>query len=91
MSETNDWKQYREEQQARRSERLPIRTQEILSLRDRGYQVSKLSDYQFRIDDRVDVYPIHRRFHILGGRRGTYAVGRLADFINDLLRHDVTC
>ena len=36
--------------------------------------VRKLTDFQFRVDGRLDLYPIHRRWHdIKTNRRGTYS------------------
>ncbi len=77
------WKEYRAAQQERRAARLPARTSEILHLKELGYRVRRLSDYQFRINEQLDLYPIHRRYHVLRtGKRGTYhtageIVGRL--------------
>lgn len=68
-----DFKQYREAQQERRKKRLPIRTQEILDLENNGYKIRKLSDYQYRINEQIDLYPIHRNFHhIRTQKRGNY-------------------
>lgn len=67
------WEGYREAQQARRWRRLPGRQQEILDLRGAGFDVRQLTDYQFRIDGRLDLYPIHRRYHdVQANRRGSY-------------------
>lgn len=72
MSEDSElWQAYREEQKQRRSERLPIRQEEIESLSEKGYEVKRLTAYQYRIDGRIDLYPIHNRWHDLKtGRRG---------------------
>ena len=71
--ETEAWKYYRLEQKQRRAERLPKRTEEILSLRESGFEVKQLTPYQFRINGAVDVYPIHNRFHELKSQwRGGY-------------------
>ena len=70
---TEIWKEYRQEQQDRRHLRLPIRTKQILSLRNLGYKIAKKTPYQFRINDVIDVYPIHNRYHnIKTGKRGGY-------------------
>lgn len=64
MSEySEEWGRYKEEQKERRATRLPIRTQEILSLSELGYKVERKTDYQFRINDTIDLYPIHNRWH----------------------------
>src|SRR5688572_28549993 len=57
------WKDYRQAQQDRRALRLPIRTEEILALRQDGFDVRQLTEYQFRVDGKLDLYPTHRRYH----------------------------
>jgi hypothetical protein len=70
---TEDWRDIRRAQQERRAERLPGRQQEITALSESGYTVKKLTEYQFRVNDKIDLYPIHRRYHHLkSGRRGRY-------------------
>lgn len=66
-------KEYRALQKARRIQRLPIRQAIIMSLRSEGYRIVKLTEYHFRINDRLDIYPLHHRFHdIKKGTRGGY-------------------
>ena len=74
MSDIGDvYRAMRDEQRERRAARLPIRTDEILALQDAGFTVRKLTDYQFRVNEAVDLYPIHRRYHFLKShRRGQY-------------------
>jgi len=75
-----DWQQYKEEQKERRHERLPIRQKEIEDLATLGYNVKKLTEYQYRINDTFDLYPIHNRWHNLkNNKRG--GVANLAQFI----------
>ena len=55
----------------------PERIREILALRELGYDVKKLTEFQFRINNCVDLYPTHRRFHHLGSeQRGRYQSAR---------------
>ena len=61
--ESKDWRAYREAQQARRATRLPIRTEAILALREEGFRVEPQTPYQFRINGRLDLYPVHNRWH----------------------------
>ena len=69
----NDFTEYRAAQKERRAERLPIRTEQIISLRKLGYNVRVLSAYQFRVNDCFDLYPIHNRYHnIQSNKRGGY-------------------
>lgn len=71
--ETEVWKELRKSQQDRRSARTGLRTLEIRSLSAKGFSVQELSPFQFRIDGALDLYPVHRRYHVLNGdRRGTY-------------------
>lgn len=81
---SDDFKEYREAQQERRATRLPIRQQEIESLSDEGYNVIKLTDYQYRINGTYDLYPIHNRWHhIKTNKRG--GAKNLADFIRQTI------
>lgn len=78
MSE--EWQQYKDEQKERRQERLPIRQKEIEDLVNLGYAVKKLTEFQYRINDVYDLYPIHNRWHDLKtNKRGGAA--NLAEFI----------
>lgn len=77
-------KDYKEAQQKRRAERLPKRQNEIESLTELGYSVKKLTEYQYRINDTYDLYPIHNNFHHLkSGKRGS--VKSLSEFIKKSL------
>ena len=80
MSEDSEqWKQYRQDQKERRAERLPTRSEEILLLAELGYTVKKLTDFQFRINDTFDLYPTHNRWHNIktGSKRDISAANRL--------------
>ena len=69
MSEENEisemWKDYRERQKERRQKRLPVRTKEIIDLRNKGFKIEQKSEYHFRINDILDVWPTHNRWHYL--------------------------
>lgn len=70
--DADDMRDYREAQQKRRAERLPIRQQEIESLSP-DYEIKKLSEYQFRVNGILDLYPIHKNYHNLRtNKRGKY-------------------
>lgn len=82
--ESDSWARYKEEQKLRREIRLPIRTEEIHQLED--YEIQKLSEYQYRINGLIDIYPIHARFHILRkNKRGNYTPGKLKEFLKNNL------
>lgn len=45
----------------------------ILALTQDGFKVQQLTDYHYRVDGRLDLFPIRRRYHdIRTGRRGGY-------------------
>lgn len=69
MSE--EWKQYKGDQKERRLVRLPVRQKEIEDLAELGLAVKKITEYQYRINDTYDIYPIHNRWHnIKTNKRG---------------------
>lgn len=70
---SEDWREYRRAQQQRRQERHGPRRADILALRGKGFDVVALTDFQFRVDGALDLYPIHRRYHHLPTKqRGDY-------------------
>lgn len=72
MSDSEFFKQYREDQQKRRAKRLPERQLEIENL-EPNYKVKKLTEYQYRINEVLDLYPIHKNWHnIKLNKRGKY-------------------
>lgn len=77
MKEGNDiaeyFKDHKEAQRERRAKRLPIRTNEILGLREKGFKVEQKSEYHFRINGVLDIWPTHNRWHYLKeNSRGGY-------------------
>jgi hypothetical protein len=77
--DSEDGKAYKEAQQDRRAERLPIRQAQIEAC-SHLFTVKKLTEYQYRINGEVDVYPIHNRYHVLKtGKRGGYR--SIAEFL----------
>lgn len=73
-SDADDYKQDRKAQQKRRADRLPVRQQDIESLAPE-YEVRKLTEWHYRVNGMLDLYPIHRRFHNLKTqKRGQYTV-----------------
>lgn len=48
-------------------------TESIIDLQDHGYKVERLSQFQWRVNDRLDLYPTNRKYHdVLRNVRGTY-------------------
>lgn len=71
----------REAQQERRAKRLPGRVEQLLDMKKEGFKIVELSPYQFRVNDVLDIYPIHHRYHDLKkNRRGGF--GYIPTFIN---------
>ncbi len=83
--DNEDWDQYKEDQKERRKNRLPIRQKEIEDLAHLGYTVSKKSEYHYRVNDQIDVWPIHNRYHILKtNKRGGYK--SVTEFIKNQIK-----
>jgi len=57
------WTAYKHEQRTRRDKRLATRTAELLSLTKEGFLVQILTPYCIRVDEAIDCYPIHNRWH----------------------------
>ena len=67
------WGEYKDAQKERRTARLAVRAEQILGLREKGYDVRKFTDYQYRVNGVVDLYPTHNLFHDLKtGVRNNY-------------------
>lgn len=79
------WDDYRTEQRKRREDRLPARREEISALFPPLMVRDMNEGYQYRVtrgSHRIDLYPVHARFHDLKtNRRGSYPVGRLKEWI----------
>lgn len=85
MSGMVDWESYRGQQQVRRKNRLGPRSEAILALKVQGYMVEQKTEYHFRINNRLDVWPIHNRWHDLKtNQRGGCA--NLATWIKGRIR-----
>lgn len=83
----NEWDWYKSDQWKRRQKRLPIRSQRILDLRRRGYTVEQKTEWHFRVNGRIDLWPIHNRWHDLEtNERG--GAKDLAIFVKEHIRHD---
>lgn len=79
------WAEYKRAQKVRRAERLPVRTEAILALKNSGFKVRRLTEFQFRVNERLDLYPIHNRYHdIKTKERGGY--GGVRKFVMKFFR-----
>lgn len=49
------------------------RTEKLLALNHRGVHVLRVTDYQFRVNEILDIYPTNKKYHVLEtGERGEY-------------------
>lgn len=68
----------REEKKQLKAERLPVRSAEITALAAEGFEVKRITDYQFRITHPekrgvLDLFPTHNRYHCIRfNKRGGY-------------------
>lgn len=86
MTDSEMWRALHEDQAAARAVRRESGVAELDRL-PAAFTVRKLTDYQFRINERVDVFPTRRRYHVLaGGRRGSYGREALPALLARLLK-----
>jgi hypothetical protein len=65
----------------RKQELLERRTADIMILRQE-FKVRKFTDYQYRIDGFIDLYPTNRAYHnIKTQERGIYPQGDIEPFV----------
>lgn len=66
-----DQAEYRADQRERRIARLRKRGKEIFSLREEGFVVEQLSTDHYRINKRLNLFPLHNTWEDLAtGKRG---------------------
>ncbi len=64
VNETNElWRGLRELQRARRNQRRPERMRKLLALRMEGFSIEVISEYQVRVNRRLDIWLTHNRYH----------------------------
>lgn len=69
--------EYKRAQANRRADRLAEYREDVLALRRSGYDVREFRPDHFRIDGKLDLYTLHRRFHFLPtDERGGYMKAR---------------
>lgn len=67
------WKAFRAHNQAEKAQRTRKNIQVILNLVNYGHIVRKLTEYHYRINNRLDLFPTNCRYHdIKTGKRGFY-------------------
>lgn len=61
---------------------------EILAAYD--FKVQQFSEYHFRINDRLDVWPVSRKYYdIRLGRKGLYPKNSLSSFVKDYFKEEL--
>jgi len=81
------WAAQRFAQRQRRDARLEERTAALLALNKEGFTVRVLTPYCIRINDTIDCYPIHNRWHdLMRQTRGGAHNLNLAQFVQERLR-----
>jgi hypothetical protein len=78
VNETTEmWREIHRDQKEARAERRSRNAEDILALRNDGFEVVELTEYHFRVNGIVDFFPTNRRFHVLkANRRGFYKSAR---------------
>lgn len=81
FDETDDmseaWREYGAEKRRKRQVRRAQGTEAILKLEKLGFAVKAISDYHFRIDGVLDLYPTNGKWHhVSTGRRGRFKSAR---------------
>jgi len=86
-NEKEKWNQHEEEMKKMRSGRREVFEETcVKELEGLGYQVRKMSPYQFRINDRLDIYPSNKRWNDIkefkrGDIRGITFVGFVKNYL----------
>lgn len=66
MNEENKmWREYRQEQKERRTERRKVMGETFSKLIAEGYEVKRITDYHYRINGLLDIFPTHGKYHDL--------------------------
>jgi hypothetical protein len=86
MSDSEMWAAHREAGRKHREERRNEATGYILDLIREGYNVEQKSEYHFRINAVLDLYPTRRKWHNLRtGKRGIFRPDHLKSLLNKQL------
>lgn len=87
-TETSEfWDDVKEGQRKRRDKRLPVRTKNLLELQKEGFKVEEKTMYHFRVNDCLDIWPTHNRFHDLKrNKRGGYP--EVTEFVRNFFAHN---
>lgn len=59
------WRDHKEDMENMRRRRRDQFAKVIKEFRDLGFEVEKISPYQFRFNDSIDIYPSNKKYHNL--------------------------
>lgn len=78
------WRQHAKDMNAMRNRRRYQFRGDVQELRNVGFDVKEISAFQFRINDRLDIFPSNKRFHdIKTMKRGDIGNGRFCEFVKE--------
>ncbi len=74
MSELSEgFAEHRKEVQERKASRRATETETLLSLREDGFEIKQLTEYHFRVNGFLDIFPTSKKWHnVKTNRRGRY-------------------
>lgn len=82
--ETEFWKEVRKDRKVRAATRRYKGQFDLMQLESLGYDVKAITEYQWRINDAIDIFPTNNRYHNLNrNSRGHYR--NLITFISSML------
>ena len=82
----NDIKNYRKDQKEKRDRRIWQMIENKLETLSRKYNIEKKTQYQYRINGMLDIYPQNKRYHdIKNNKRGDY--NDMIKFVNNFFKH----
>jgi hypothetical protein len=73
VNETNQmWRDVKDEQRKYKQNNRDLFLSILDEIKD-SHEVIQLTEYQYRIDGKLDIYPSNRKWHVLAtGKRGQY-------------------
>lgn len=65
-----------------KQEQLARRTAQLLELRDEGFDIKALTQFQYRVNGRLDIYPVWGKWHdIKHNKRGKFTGISTKEFV----------
>ena len=85
--EKQNWDEHKKKMKQMREQRRELFGDVVIKeLEGLGYRIREMSPFQFRINDRLDIYPSNKRYHDIrefkrGDIRGTTFVGFVKQYL----------